>query len=187
MRLYAEAQLGPASASSAPAAAIALLDRADRWFDDPGARIDAAIAQFRRAYGHAGGPDRADMQQAERDLASGLARRPADRWGWMYLAHADLTTGNIAAAEAAFRTAILVAPYDPDLSLWRTELGLDLWPELGSDDRRLVAEQMATAWAEKPQGVLALAKTPLAAAILRQALAPSPAALDAFNAALSRH
>ena len=188
MRLYAEAQVAPSDVSSAPpaAAAIALLDTADRWFDDPEARIDAGIAAFRRAYRSADEPDRAGMREAARDFTSGLSRRPGDRWAWMYLAHADLAAGNAGAARDAFRTAILVAPYDPDLSLWRTELGLYLWPELGADDRRLVAEQMETAWAEKPQNVLALANTPLAVAILREGLVSSPTALDAFDTALRR-
>jgi hypothetical protein len=191
MRLYAEAELAkPIStgAVSVPPAerGIALLDAADRWFDDPAARIEAGTVAFRRAYPPGGAVDPAGMRQAISALSSGLSRRPADRWGWMYLAHAELAIGDTAAALRAFRTAILVAPYDPDLSVWRTELGLDLWPLLGADDRRLVADQIQIAWTAKPGDVLALAKTSVATAIIRLALASSPPALEKFEARLGQ-
>jgi len=189
MRLYAEAELAAAAspeASSAPPAerAIALLDAADRWFDDPAARIEAGIAAFRRAAPPGRDMDPGGMRQAIGALRSGLSRRPADRWGWMYLAHAELAIGDTASALQALRTAILVAPYDPDLSVWRTELGLDLWPLLDADDRRLVADQIQIAWTAKPREVLALAKTSVATAIIRLALASSPPALEKFEASL---
>jgi hypothetical protein len=191
MRLYAEAQLAGAAspdAGSAPTAerGIALLDAADRWFDDPAARIEAGIVAFRRAYPPGGEVDPGGMRQAIGALSSGLSRRPADRRGWMYLAHAELAIGDTAAALRAFRTAILVAPYEPDLSVWRAELGLDLWPLLGADDRRLVADQIQIAWTAKPGDVLALAKTSVATAIIRLALASSPPALEKFEARLGQ-
>jgi hypothetical protein len=191
MRLDAEAELAGAASSDAGSApsverGIALLDAADRWFDDPAARIETGIVAFRRAYPPGGAADPSGMHQAISALSSGLSRRPADRWGWMYLAHAELAIGDTAAALRAFRTAILVAPYDPDLSVWRTELGLDLWPLLDADDRRLVADQMQIAWTAKPRDVLALAKTSVATAIIRLALASSPSALETFEASLGQ-
>jgi tetratricopeptide (TPR) repeat protein len=189
MRLYAAAELAETASTgalSAPPAerGIALLDAADRWFDDPAARIEAGAAAFRLAYPPGGEVDSAGMRQAISALSSGLSRRPADRRGWMYLAHAELAIGDTAAALQAFRTAILVAPYDPDLSAWRTELGVDLWPLFDADDRRLVADQIQIAWTAKPWDVLALAKTSVATAIIRLALASSPSALEKFEAKL---
>jgi hypothetical protein len=112
----------------------ALLERAGAWFGDPKARIRAGVLRL-RLIGAPGSTqiDQTELARAIDDVVAGLAQAPADAFAWAALAQAEIAAGNRSGAKRAFITSLLVADHDPDLSLWRCELGLRLWPLLDDD------------------------------------------------------
>jgi hypothetical protein len=183
-------QLGKESPASPDLAAknAVLLERADAWFGDPKARIRAGILRLRLL----GAPgviqiNPMELARATDDIAAGLARAPANAFAWAALAQAEIAAGNGAGAKRAFTTSLLVADHDPDLSLWRCELGLRLWPLLDGDDRDMWNDQVRLAWDRQRTGLLSLARRDAAfIPPIRIALTSEPAQLAAFENELNR-
>lgn len=192
LRLYAAAVPSTPFPTEAAAAAAALhridlLKRADQWFGDPDARISAALFEFRIANRQEQGGSRDPRQLAEAiaDFSSGLARAPANPFGWIALGDARMEAGDRRGAAKALRASILFGAYELPLSVPRAELGLALWPQLDGDEREEVAQQIRLAWRFYPQELVAVAKRSGAAFPAAIALAREPAQLSAFLRALA--
>lgn len=140
--------------------AISSLQRSDDWFWDPNARTRAGLLEFQLSLNSRSGtlPNAGNLDNAIEDILSGLVRAPADAWAWTMLARAELIAGNFSMGVRVFREALLAALYEPSLTVWRSQLGVALWPMLSNEDRNLVASQIRMAWTRHPQDVLALAK-----------------------------
>jgi hypothetical protein len=136
----------------------ALLESADAWTGDPKARIRAGILRLRLATASNDQTDKDQLQRAIDDLTGGLLRSPANAYGWAALAQAQIAAGDPVKAEKALATSILIDDFDPEMSLWRCQLGLLLWNNLDDDDRRLWNDQVRFAWDMKTLGLVALAR-----------------------------
>ena len=156
-------QPGMASPSSVDAAArnAALLERADNWFGDPKALIRAGILRTRIATTSPDGTtptvSTPELDRAISDLTDGLTRAPANAIGWAALAEASLDAGDRTRARMELSTSLLLDEYDPELSLWRTALGLSLWNDLNIDERRMWNDQVTMAWRKNREDLIALA------------------------------
>lgn len=172
LRLYAG---GDASGAAAVSTAGSL-HLVDRWFEDPGARIIAGVRELSAARAASlASPDFDLLSRASDDLASGLAREPASALGWTALAETRIDQGDTAGAVDALHASLLVASYDQSLSLWRSELGFDLWTQLDADDRPRILEQVRVAFDTDPNGLVALARRyPATMIIIRLALFDEP-------------
>jgi hypothetical protein len=158
-------QLGAASPHSVTEAErdAALLERANDWFGDSKALIRAGILLMRIATTNPDGTPAASVSKPELDralddLTNGLARAPANSIGWTALAQTSLSAGDNQRARTALTTSLLLDDYDPELSLWRCTLGLQLWGSLDENERRMWNDQVNLAWRHNPQDVIALAR-----------------------------
>jgi len=177
------------TASAASKTGYHLLIESDRWFADAHARIKAGIIALRLALEANSSelPDRSILQAGIDDLEAGLSRAPADSAAWMELAQARLALNNGRGAMAALRTSLLFGPYDPNLSLWRCALGLQLWLLFDERDRQMWDDQVKLAWDTNPAGVIALSRSgEFMDRMIRDALANSPQRLDAFERTKNR-
>lgn len=149
----------PISAAKATRNAM-LLESTDDWFGDPKARIRAGILRLRLATKSAGGAanaiNRSDLERALGDLKNGLGRAPANSIGWTALSQAHLAAGEPTLAHASLTASLLLDDHNPQLSLWRCALGLELWSYLNDDDRRMWIDQVDMAWHENPQALVTL-------------------------------
>jgi hypothetical protein len=139
----------------------ALLEHADDWFGDPKARIRAGILLMRIATTNPDGTaavSAPELDRAQNDLTNGLARAPANAIGWTALAQANLAAGDRPRAQAALSTSLLLDNYDPELSLWRCALGIALWSNLDTDERRMWNDQVNMAWRTQPREVVTMAR-----------------------------
>ena len=108
---------------------------AARWLAAPATLIDLGVTSLSLAQASVG--RRAILlDQAERQLRAGLAGAPADAHAWTYLAFIHTATGDHERAARALDLALRTGPYEPQLALPRSALGLTNWPWL---DRRAAA------------------------------------------------
>jgi hypothetical protein len=157
-------QPGAASPCSVDEAArnAALLERADDLFGDPRARIRAGILRMRIATTSTG-PDgkpavsKPELDHALGDLTDGLTRAPANAIGWTALAEASLAANDLPRARTALATSLLIDNNDPDLSLWRCQVGLALWSYFSNDERRMWNNQVVLTWRSHPGDLVDLA------------------------------
>jgi hypothetical protein len=182
-------QLGggsPASPDQAEANA-ALLEKADAWTGDPPARMRAGILRLRLAPAN-GTVDQKQLQRAIDDLTDGLARDPANSLAWAALSQAQILAGNTGEAKDSLTTSLLLGEHEIGLSLWRCELGLQLWGSLDSDDRNLWNEQVRMAWDNQPRKLADLALSGNGAYMtpIRLALLSDRERLQAFDLAVGR-
>ncbi|HEY3917056.1 MAG TPA: hypothetical protein VGL83_04655 [Stellaceae bacterium] len=178
--------LATATTASDPAAArreAASLEGIDRWWHDPFARIRAATLRFQSAAGTPGA-DPAEIERAIDDFQSGLARAPADPQAWLLLALARYQDHDLAGAQLAWRSSVLIAPYAPALLLARAETALKLWPALDPDDRQLAEEQIRMAADHQFDGLVALARASEDPTPIMNALDGDPDRAAALAAAL---
>lgn len=165
----------------AASASSALLQKADTWFDDPAARIRAGLLQLGVAYASTpNAPDREWLRRATANLTDGLSRAPASGEAWMMLGYTRLAAGDREGAIRDLRASLLVASFDPALAVDRCQLGLELWPELDSNERRMMSDQVRDAWKYHPRGLVALARRPPSLYWVAGALAEDPEQLAAF-------
>lgn len=184
MRLYA----GGEDVTAAGVASIPLLDAADRWFDDPEARIVAGMRKLSAATAAPAASAEAELlRRAVDDLSSGLSREPASARGWTALAEARLLQRETDGAVDALHVSLLVASYDQSLSLWRSELGFALWMHLDAEDRSKVLEQVRVAWNMDPNALVAAARQQSRNILIaRIALADEPEPRRQFEEFLGR-
>jgi hypothetical protein len=189
-------QPGAASPGSVDATSrnAALLERADDWFGDPRARIRAGILRMRLATTGTG-PDgkpavsTPELEHAIADLTDGLMRAPANAIGWAALAQASLANGDRPRARVALSTSLLIDNNDPDLSLWRCELGLALWSYFNNDERRMWNNQVILAMRNQPGDLVDLAHQNggVNALLIRLALLSDQTHLDEYDHIYSQY
>lgn len=192
-RVYAERFLGPnelgdLTDAAAPVSAASLLKLTDQRFDDPTARIEAGIIERRLAYLPHGQIDTALLQTADADLADGLKRAPANDLAWVELAQARIGLGKSLDALTAWRMSIATGDFDPQLDLWRMEIGLQLWLILDVADRKMLDEQINYAWAVDPKEIASLAAgSPFIRNLVHNALGNASEQRDAFDKLAGYH
>jgi hypothetical protein len=179
------AMANPSSVDEA-ARNAALLERADNWFGDPKALIRAGILRMRIA---TTSPDATtptvstpELDHAINDLTDGLARAPANAIGWAALAQASIAAGDRPRARTELSTSLVLDEYDPELSLWRTALGLYLWGDFNDDERRMWNDQVNMAWSKNSGDVIALAhQNPIYGLLLRLPMLSDSKRLSEFD------
>ncbi len=129
---------------------------ANEWVSDGRQWIQLGLAQLRQAEADAG--DRGILlQRSVTALRRGLARKPADGRGWMWLAEAELLRGGPTPLVArAIEMSIHTMPYDPRHHMARLEIALSVWATLSARGRAAIADQVRIAGRRhsKPLGEL---------------------------------
>jgi hypothetical protein len=183
-------QLGKENPASPDKAAsnAALLEKADAWTGDPKALIRAGVLRLRLATASNDQIDKDQLRHAIDDLTDGLTRSPANSYAWAALSQAQIFAGDRIKATKALSTSLLINDYDPQMDLWRCELGLLLWNDLDTDSRRLWNDQIRMVWDAWPQGVIILAKENAGAyaTMIRLALLSDPVRYQAFEKAFAQ-
>jgi hypothetical protein len=161
----------------------ALLERADTWTGDPKALIRAGILRLRAATTSPGTIDKDQLTQAINDLTNGLARSPANAYAWTALSQAQIAAGEGIKAKKALTTSMLIDNHDLTIGLWRCILGLQLWNELDTDDRRMWNEQVHIVWDSQPDDLVGLARANGGAYLIPISLAliSDPTSFQAFQ------
>ena len=182
IRLYADSSIDidhidAANAAAADQAAAAL-KRAGLLLGDGNARLRAGIIEWRLAPQLEGASAEDRLHAAVADLSAGLSQVPASALGWAELAMASAALGDSTAAIRAWRNSNRLAPYDPQLDLWRAEIGSNLWLALTASDQQTVRQQIIWASRDDRRKVAELAEQhTLLAQIIRTSLA-QPAAKE---------
>jgi hypothetical protein len=166
---------------------VKLLERTDDWFGDPQARIDAGVYEFRIAFGSDSERklDPTRLKNAIDDLSDGLRRAPANPLAWASLGEARFAAGDKGGALSALNASLLLGPYERELVLYRSDLGLKLWPDLDANLRRAVALQVRLAWDSQPYALVALAKSTGRTVPVMIALAQDPRSASNFMKVLA--
>ncbi len=115
------------------------------------ARRELGQAHLRRARdeGRNSAEKRDAVEAAAQAVRAALARAPADHFAWYHLALAEALAEREHGAARALATAYGFARYHPPIRDARIELGLVLWPALGTTSRSMVFTDLAEASAEK--------------------------------------
>lgn len=138
------------------------------WVDSPPHHLDLARAHFARGIAGGrpgGGPDIAALDRAVAAAREAVTRSPADPWPWGELARAQhARPGGATGTVPVFSTAMVLGPDWPGAPFRNLDLGLALWPSLGTDDRTLLFRQARLAWTRSRPHYVGRATTPLRAA-----------------------
>jgi hypothetical protein len=126
------------------------------------------------------GPGRTDsadaLAQAQSIQAEGLARAPADQYGWQRLAYTLSLHNDWIAAAHAWGMAMRTGPFEPSLMGVKFRSGLALWRYMDLDERARFAGLAETFLQTQRQEMLDQVRRFDAAATVRQALANRPSA-----------
>lgn len=115
-----------------------------------------------------------NFEEAERAVRQSLAIAPVDPHSWARLAHiAWLRNRDARATSTALRTSLQVGAYAPTLTAWRVGLILQLWADLGAEDRSLFASQIRQLAQDEPAALAQLSADPPAAQIIDEVLGSS--------------
>jgi hypothetical protein len=118
---------------------------------------------------------RAALSQAITALEEGVARAPASPYAWSRLAYARaLAEGWSPRTLAALRLALITAPYEPRLLWSRLRMAFLAWPQMASEDREVVYQQVRWAWQANPKELAQLAVEAQQLNLVRAALARMP-------------
>jgi hypothetical protein len=123
-------------------------------------RTDAAAARRKEAIDHA-----RSMQ------AAGLARAPADQFGWQRLAHILAVQNQWIGAAQAWRLAVVTGPFEPSIMQVKFKSGLALWRYMDLPERATFADLTETYLRSQPEALVATVRAFDAVPIVRQALA----------------
>jgi hypothetical protein len=125
---------------------------------------------------------KAALQQAIVALEEGVARAPANPYAWSRLAYAQaLAEGWSPRAVAALRLALITAPYEPRLLWSRLRMAFLAWPEMTSEDREVVFQQVRWAWQTDPAELARLSVETKQLNLVRAALLRMPQDLLVFE------
>lgn len=125
---------------------------------------------------------KAALLQAIEALEEGVARAPASPYAWSRLAYARaLAEGWSPRALAALRLALITAPYEPRLLWSRLRMAFLAWPQMASEDREVVYQQVRWAWQANPKELAQLAVEAQQLNLVRAALARMPEETLAFE------
>jgi hypothetical protein len=117
----------------------------------------------------------AALQQAIAALEEGVARAPANPYAWSRLAYARaLAEGWSPRAVSALRLALITAPYEPRLLWSRLRMAFLAWPQMASEDREVVFQQVRWAWQGNPTELARLAVETKQLNLVRAALLRTP-------------
>ena len=123
------------------------------WLADGRVRTDLGLAYLLLAEKLPRGDPNAGayLQRAIDALKAGLARAPANPYAWARLAYAEaLAQGWSPLAVSSLRLSLITAPYEPRLLWSRLRMSFLAWPEMSSEDRELVFQQIRYAWQADP-------------------------------------
>lgn len=165
------------------------LQQGRRWLGDGRLRTDLGLAYLLLAEKlPRNSPEAADaLRLAIEALRDGLGRAPANPYAWARLAYAEaLAEGWTPRAVAALRLALITAPYEPRLLWSRLRMTFLAWPEMGSEDREMIFQQIRLAWRADPQELTRLAVELKQVNLVRAALLRTPEEVAAFEALLKR-
>jgi hypothetical protein len=143
------------------------------WTDSGHTRLQLAAAEILLAQREVGGGTRyhALMAQALTALRDGLARAPADAYGWTRLAYARLALGEPAdRVVPVLAMAIETAPVEATLIYPRLELCLIEWPYFAQAKPELFQQQIQLAWAQSRLRLVRLARSTSRLDAVRNAL-----------------
>jgi hypothetical protein len=185
-RLPVEATVGALQRGEAVEAsdidhAVAVLGRAAAT--SPAARHDLATALLADAEGPEASPR---FARAVSEFRSYLAEVPGDSRAWAELAAAELREGAQPEALQALKMSILTAPWMPGLVMSRCAMGIELYPALDAEGRRLLEEEFRVAAERSPLRLAQLARQQRAILIARVMLIGSPEAMAKFESALAK-
>jgi hypothetical protein len=125
---------------------------------------------------------RSALSQAIAALEEGVARAPASPYAWSRLAYARaLAEGWSPRTLAALRLALITAPYEPRLLWSRLRMAFLAWPQMASEDREVVYQQVRWAWQANPKELAQLAVEAQQLNLVRAALARMPEDTLAFE------
>jgi hypothetical protein len=131
---------------------------------------------------HGDAASTAALQQAIVALEEGVARAPANPYAWSRLAYARaLAEGWSPRAVAALRLALITAPYEPRLLWSRLRMAFLAWPQMDSEDRDVVFQQVRWAWQANPTELARLAVETKQLNLVRAALLRMPEDLVVFE------
>ena len=123
--------------------------------------------------------------RARVSLRKGLAQAPANGFAWTRLAYVEtLISGPSEEVAGILQLAMLTAPFDPRLLLFRLELCFLAWPYFDENNQDLVFQQVRYAWHESPKQLVDLAARAERVELVRDALASTPGDLDRFETLL---
>ncbi len=163
---------------------VASRERALAWVDSGRMWSDLALAQLLLALPQddRGRPNRELVDQAVVSLKLALRAAPAHPHAWTRLAYAELLTrGPSRSVASALAMSLLTARYEPNLMFQRLELCLGAWRYFPLQDRDLVLGQVRLAWRRSPVRLVEIAQRTGQVAVIRAALAATPADLAAFE------
>ena len=143
------------------------------WLVSGRTEMELAVAELLLARDDLGGGEwnRSRRAQAEAMFRAGLARAPADPYGWARLAHLSLIEGAsprqvVPLLEMSLRTA----PVEPPLTLARLELCLVEWNYFDASAAPQLEAQLRLAWAEAPDALVRLVRATGRVDLLQSAL-----------------
>jgi hypothetical protein len=153
---------------------------AAHWLAAPATLIDLGITSLSLAQASVG--RRAILlDQAERQLRAGLAGAPANAHAWTWLAFIHTATGDHERAARALDLALRTGPYEPQLALPRSALGLTNWPWLDHRTATELGMEFAHALRMEPDRFIADVLDSGRATEVRAALTVAPAGRRAFD------
>ena len=154
------------------------------WVAEPSTRTDLGVAFLSLAQASIGRRGLL-LTEAERELQASLADAPADPHAWTYLAFIHTATGDHARAVRALHLALRTGPYEPELVLTRSALGLTNWPWLEPDAGARLQAEFGLALRLDPDRFVADVSTSGRSVEVRAALAATPAAQLDFDRRLA--
>jgi len=139
-----DAAIGAARSPQDTQAAIARLEQADFWWNDPGNSFKQGVLLMRLVLHPRGdGFDHDLLKAAETRFARSLAGDPADARTWAALANVRLLDrGSSPAAADALALSMELARFEPSLLAWRCEMGLAMVDGLDAGRKAALAEQI---------------------------------------------
>ena len=130
------------------------------WTPSGHVRVDLATAELLLAANEVGGGPRYHdlIDRAQTELRGGLARAPADPYGWTRLAYAGLAANEPARKIIPdLAMAIETAPVEATLVFSRLQLSLLEWPYFSNEHPSLFEQQVRVAWDQSNERLVHLA------------------------------
>jgi hypothetical protein len=117
-------------------------------------------------------------------LREGVARQPAEPFAWFQLSNALMrrgSSGDLAAAEQAWRMSVVTAPNEHYLLVHRLTTGLFLWPEATLRTRGMIEAEILRTARIQPRNMARMARLIGATDFIREVLANRPDLLAMFD------
>jgi hypothetical protein len=159
------------------------------WLADGRLRTDLGLAYLLLAEKLPRGDPNAGayLQQAIEALEAGLARAPANPYAWARLTYAEaLAKGWSRLAVSSLRLALITAPHEPRLLWSRLRMVFLAWPDMSTEDREIVLQQVRFAWQVDRSELTQLAVELKQVNLVRAALLQAPEDAKAFEELLKK-